>query len=319
MPQQASYETSLVRKCDRFAYWREAVCDAYVRLGCVSDVSEGFDGTLEIQRYPSIAISKVGGSQHQVSRRKRDIARSTDNDFLLSLQLKRTSRIEQRGNMAVLQPYDFAIYGSTDPYVLSLTGGFRQLVLQFPKDKLLSRLPNAELLTGLRVDGTSEIGRLVSRNVVGFAGVIESQPSDARFLIEETLLDLVATALANLQGSRLKLSLPEQHVLLRAKTHIQANLSNAGLNRESIAAEVGISVRRLSEIFALGDETIGEYIRSSRLEQAAAKLTDSRFVNQTIGEIAISCGFSNFQHFSKLFRKKFKCTPSEHRTSRKIA
>ena len=316
--QRANYETSLVRTCERFAYWREAVCDAYVRLGCVSDVSENFDGALEIRRYPSIAISTVGGSQHQVSRRKRDIARSTDNDFLLSLQLRRTSRIEQRGNMAVLQPHDFAIYGSTDPYVLSLTGGFRQLVLQFPKEKLLSRLPDAELLTGLRVDGKSEIGQLVSRNVVGFAEVIESQPSDAQFLIEETLLDLVATALANLRGSRLKLSLPEQHVLLRAKTHIQANLSNIGLDRELIAAEIGISVRRLSEIFALGGETVGEYIRNSRLEQAAAKLVDSRFASQTIGEIAISCGFSNLQHFSKLFRNKFNCTPSQHRSSRQV-
>lgn len=313
MPAQASYKTSNVRESDRFAFWREAVCDAYVRLGCSAEAPSDFSGSLNIQHYSNMSISNVGGSQHRVVRRIKDISRSTDADFLLSLQLKRTSQIEQRGNISELRPHDFAIYGSTYPYSLSLTDGFEQLVLQFPKEKLLARLPDAELLTGLRVDGTSEIGQLVSNNIVQFAALLDAQPDDAQLLMQETLLDLVATALAGLRGCRYNLTLPEQHILLRAKTFIQANLGDPDLSRESIAAEIGMSIRRLSEIFTSADETIGGYIRSSRLNRAAHELGDPRFASQTISEIALRCGFNNFQHFSKLFHTRFGHSPSDHR------
>ena len=313
MSGQASYKTSKVRKSDRFAFWREAVCDAYVRLGCSAEAPGVFDGTLDVKRYSNMSISNVGGSQHKVVRRIKDISRSTDADFLLSLQLKRNAQIEQRGNVSELKPHDFAIYGSTDPYSLSLTDGFEQLVLQFPKEKLLARLPDAELLTGLRVDGTSEIGQLVSNNIVQFANMLETQADDAQFLMQETLLDLVATALAGLRSSRYDLTLPEQHIILRAKTFIQANLGDPGLGRKTVAAEIGMSVRRLSEIFSSADETIGGYIRGSRLDRAAQELDDPRFSNQTISEIAMRCGFSNFQHFSKLFHTRFSRSPSDYR------
>ena len=143
--------------------------------------------------------------------------------------------------------------------------------------------------------------------------MLDTQVDDAQLLMQETLLDLVATALAGLRGSRYDLSLPEQHILLRAKTYIQANLGDPGLSRESVAAEIGMSVRRLSEIFSSADETIGGYIRPSRLERAARELGDSRFASQTIGEIAMRCGFKNFQHFSKLFRAHFGRSPSDCR------
>lgn len=314
--QHARYDTHGVREPDRFSFWREAVCDSFVRLGCEYDGGGQFDGSIDINRYPVIAFSRVGGTRHRVLRRRYDISRSTENDFLLSLQLRRTASVDQHGNFAELQPRDFAIYDSTEPYALNLTDGFDMMVLQFPKDRLLSRLPDAELLTGLKVDGERPLGGMVSDNLLHMARLMNDQCDVTRVHLQESILDLVAGALAGLRGSRYELSLPEQHILLRAKTHIMAHLADLELGRESVAKSVGVSVRRLSEIFASADLTIAGFIREKRLERAASDLRDLRFTNHSIAQIALRNGFGNFQYFSSLFRQRFHCTPSEHRQAR---
>lgn len=307
------YDTSAVREGERFAFWREAVCDAYVRLGCETE-STPFHGAIDIHRYDTIAISTVGGSQQTVTRRRGDIARAGENDFLLSLQRAKRSAIAQAGATALLDPGDFALYSSTDPYVLTMVDGFEELVLQFPKDKLLARLPDGEMLTGQRVDGATGFGALVARNLGALSTAIAGEGPDTRRLIEETMLDLIAAALAGLRRSRYELSRPEQQLVLRARTFIRARLADPALDREMVARALGISVRRLSEIFAATEESVASHIRNQRLERAAADLRDPRYSRQTISEIALRAGFGNFQHFSTLFRKRFGATPRDYRS-----
>ncbi|MEM7522444.1 MAG: AraC family transcriptional regulator, partial [Pseudomonadota bacterium] len=266
----SAYQTTSVARRDRFDFWREAVCDAYVRLGCQTDDRTDFFGSIEVERYDGVAVSRVSGSRHDVFRRPRDIARAGEHDFLLSLQVKSRTGITQRGALADLRPRDFAIYSSTEPYKLSLTDGFEQLVLQFPKEKLLSRLPNAELLTGLRVGGDSPAGGLVSRYITDFADLMTQQTGAAAALAQEGLFDMIAMSLAALTQSSVELSAPDRHALLRAKAFIQQRLGDDDLNRDLVAAHTGLSVRRLNEIFAREDASLSGYIRRARLDAAAA-------------------------------------------------
>ncbi len=311
----AKYLTSDVHSSERFEFWRDAVCDAFVRLGCTTDVRKEFFGSLNVKRYQDLSVSHVTGSSHEVFRRKRDIARAQENDFLLSLQLHNHSRLVQHANTATLQRMDFAMYSSTDPYQLSLSQDFSQLVLQFPKAKLLSRLPNAEMLTGIRIDGSQPLSALVAKNIIDLTNMMDSQPESAQILMQETLLDMIAMALAATANSRVDISLPEQQFLLRARTFIHANLGDETLNRDRVAKAVGISVRRLNEVFAKEDMSISSLIRTSRLEQVAADLIDPRFTGQTISELASKWGFSSFQHFSKLFRRTYNMSPKAYRGS----
>ncbi len=309
------YDTHEVGEPERFSYWREAVCDTYVLLGCEYDGEGPFDGSIDVRRHSHISFSNIGGTRHQAFRRRYDISRSNENDFLLSLQMKQTASVDQRGNNAQLQPCDFVIYDSTEPYTLGLTDGFEMMVLQFPKEKLLARLPDAEMLTGVRVNGQDALGEFVSGNLTRLANLIEEQEEYSGALLQESILDLIASALAGIRGSRYELSMPEQHILLRAKSYIRSNLDSADLCRESVAACAGLSVRRLSEIFASANLTISGYIRNQRLQRVGDDLRDPRFANQTISEIALRNGFGNFQYFSSLFRRSYGCTPSQYRLS----
>ncbi len=313
MTTHARYDTAEVAPRDRFAFWREAVCDSYVQLGCDAENTTDFQGSIEISRHSALSVSRVSGSVHTVSRRKRDIGSAVDEYFLLSLQMSATSRISQFGSTAHLKPGDMALYVTSEPYRLDLVDGFSHLVVQVPKQRLLERLPNAQGLAGKRIDGQTGIGKLVRENIIAFTQHADGENPALQSLVQTTLIDLVATGIASNLETEADLSSPEQHILLRAKSFIGANLSDPDLDRTSVAAEVGLSVRRLNTIFAKENLSLSSYIRESRLAAVAKKLQDPRYDALSVSELAIANGFSNLQHFSTLFRSKFDRSPRAYR------
>lgn len=312
---QTRYDTNDVAQQDRFAYWRESVCDSYVQLGCDSENRSNFRGLIDIARHSVVSISKVAGLSHTVERRKRDISAAADSYFLLSLQTAESSQVTQFGKTAHLNPGDMALYSSTDPYTLKLSDDFSKTVVQLPTAKLIARLPNAEMLTARRIDGQSGIGKLVRENVLAFAEHVNTANPMVQSLLQDTLIDLIATGLASHGAERIELSSPEQHVMLRAKSFIRANLGDQNLDRNRVAAEIGMSVRRLNDIFAKEDTSISAFIRKMRLDAVANDLRDSRFQRHSISELAFRHGFSNLQNFSTLFRTSFGQSPRSYRAT----
>ena len=311
---QTRYDTDDVAAADRFAYWRESVCDSYVQLGCEAKNTRNFRGLIEIARHSVLSISKVAGRSHTVERRKRDIGSASDSFFLLSLQTAQSSSVTQYGKTAVLRPGDMALYSSSNPYSLSLTDDFSQTVVQLPTAKLIDRLPNAEMLTARKIDGQTGLGKLVRENILAFADHVNTPNPMVQSLLQDTLIDLIATGLASHGADKIELSSPEQHVMLRAKSFVRANLGDPDLDRNLVAAEIGMSVRRLNDIFAKEEETVAAFIRRMRLEGVAAEFKDPRYARHSISEIAFRYGFSNMQNFSTLFRAKYGSSPRAFRT-----
>lgn len=312
---QTRYDTDDVLMADRFSYWRESVCESYVQLGCEADNRSSFRGLIDITRHSVVSISKVAGLAHTVERRKRDISAASDSYFLLSLQTAVTSSITQFGKTAILRPGDMALYSSTAPYTLRLTDDFSKTVVQLPTSKLIDRLPNADMLTARKIDGQSGIGKLVRENVLAFAEHVNTANPMLQTLLQDTLIDLIATGLASHSSDKIELSSPEQHVMLRAKSFIRGNLGDPDLDRNRVAAEIGMSVRRLNDIFSKEDESISVFIRRMRLEGVATDLKDVRFERHSISELAFRYGFSNMQNFSTLFRAKYDMSPRDYRTT----
>jgi len=305
--------TNGVRRTERFGYWREAICDSYVLLDCHSDYPEQFDGEILLNRMSRLSTSFVSGSKQLVQRRRRDISRSSEESFLISLQLTNDGVIRQCGREAHLQPGDFTLYSSTDRYSLDLPDGFRQLVVQIPRDELLGRLPKADLLTGISISGKSPIGSVINDSVLRLVSTIDQSGDTVQQGIQDTIVDLFITGLASLEESKYELSKPEQQILLRADAIIRSNLHNPEFDRHSLAATMEMSVRRLSEIYQNDKRSISSTIRDMRLSRIAIDLRDSRYSRQTINDIAFRWGIGNQQRLIRNFKAQFGTTPSEFR------
>lgn len=92
--------------------------------------------------------------------------------------------------------------------------------------------------------------------------------------------------------------------------YIHENI-NLNLNMEKIAFTFEISSRYLRHKFIIETGVNGlSYIRTLRLSLAKRKLKETV---DSITEIAIDCGFSSSQNFSRVFRKEIGITPSQYR------
>jgi AraC-like DNA-binding protein len=94
---------------------------------------------------------------------------------------------------------------------------------------------------------------------------------------------------------------------------IDARISEPTLGPAEVALAMGISVRHLHRLFSVTGNTLGDYIRSRRLEQCRQDLANAGLQEKTITEIAFFRGFSDAAHFSHAFKKQFGVSPRAFR------
>jgi AraC-like DNA-binding protein len=81
-----------------------------------------------------------------------------------------------------------------------------------------------------------------------------------------------------------------------------------------VAAETGISLRYVQKLFAERGSTCSELLYSIRLEHAAHLLLRraSLDTGQPLSEIAYACGFRDYTHFARKFRRQFGYAPGAY-------
>ena len=101
----------------------------------------------------------------------------------------------------------------------------------------------------------------------------------------------------------------------KAQEYIKNNLSEP-LTLEEVAENVFISKAYLSHLFKnCTGITFSDYVTSQRIDKAKLKLAST---NESITEIALSCGFSQSSYFATSFKKATNQTPREFRASSKL-
>ncbi|MBB6694913.1 helix-turn-helix domain-containing protein [Cohnella xylanilytica] len=100
------------------------------------------------------------------------------------------------------------------------------------------------------------------------------------------------------------------NAIIKVQRYIERNLDRE-LSREALAEHVYLNQAYLSRLFHKETgKSITDYIAELRVEKAKESLAKT---NEKIGEIAASVGYTNFSHFSQLFRKLTGFTPQDYR------
>jgi signal transduction histidine kinase/ligand-binding sensor domain-containing protein/DNA-binding response OmpR family regulator len=113
-----------------------------------------------------------------------------------------------------------------------------------------------------------------------------------------------------LKPSNITIASPDEHFLQKAIKVVEKNISNADLDIEQFATEVGVSRMQLYRKFsALTNMTVKEFIRSIRLKRAAQLLLDKKM---NVNETAYAVGFKDLSHFRKCFHREFGMSASQY-------
>ncbi len=101
-------------------------------------------------------------------------------------------------------------------------------------------------------------------------------------------------------------------LILPILTYINANYNNQ-ITLDELSKRAGYSKSRFSHIFSeITGTTPIKYLNDIRLKISCEMLSAT---NNSVTEIALSCGFNDSLYFRRLFKKKYNMTPSEYRLS----
>jgi AraC-like DNA-binding protein len=314
----AVISTDAVVARERFAYWREAVCDVFVRLDCARlgdrRGDAPFAGTIATRPLGTIQLSDIASLAQHVERTPRLIARAHEDDLLAVLQLEGSGIVRQDGRSATLAVGDFCLFDSVRPYPLHFDGGFRQLVLQFPRAALRERLGRIERYVALAVRSATPAGALTA----AYLGALADErcrgldaPMQER--IAATTLDLLATSLAGVEERGAERGTRRAAALARAKMLALARLGDAGLGPAAIAGALGLAPRSLHRLFAGEGTSFMRWVLDQRLAACHRDLADPRQAGRSISDVALGHGFSDLAHFSRAFRRRYGTAPRDVR------
>lgn len=128
----------------------------------------------------------------------------------------------------------------------------------------------------------------------------------------ELIMQLVRLSLLEISGQ--KTSLTQREALKeRIRGYVALNLRDPRLSIERIAHALNCSKRHLHNAFAQGEDSLAAYILRLRLDACAVDLHQGAPDTRPITDIALSWGFCNLSHFSRVFREHTGCSPSEFR------
>jgi AraC-like DNA-binding protein len=314
------FSTGTLAERERFAFWKEAVCDTFVGLDVRRFGAGAFAG--EITRSvagegaSAVTFISVGSEGQSAERSPSRIRRDHESWILLGLQVGGQGILEHGERSIHLAPGDMALFDSTRPYRWVFREEFRQIVLRFPVAMLLPRLPKGGAWLGHRLSGRTALGRLVAEQVAVTSRALDTVGPDIRAMLAGQLVELLVAGVEEELRAFTGGGPPSRQALIaRAKRIIQARLADPGLSVQVIADELGISTGYLHQLFRQTGETVGDLVRSERLERARRDLADPARTGESVTEIAMRWGFADLPTFSHAFRASFGQSPRDYRSA----
>ncbi|MDP3612356.1 MAG: helix-turn-helix domain-containing protein, partial [Rubrivivax sp.] len=105
----------------------------------------------------------------------------------------------------------------------------------------------------------------------------------------------------------------------RIKQHVAAHLADPALTVDKVALALNCSRRQLYNAFAEEPDGVAGYILNRRLQACRNTFDDRAHGHRSITDIALSFGFQNMAHFSRVFRAHLGVAPSDYRRAAGLA
>jgi AraC-like DNA-binding protein len=206
---------------------------------------------------------------------------------------------------------DVVLVDATRPATFSIDGEaqpWNVISLQLPRASLTAHL-GFEPRGGLYRRSGTPAARLLFELVRSGGKAQESAVSSADSYMQLVVYDLLGALFAPPDSW---LGSPHAGKLFtRIKALIKRRLVDPAFGPGEVAAESGISLRYVQKLFTQYGSTCSEFIYSLRLEHAARLLRRRALLqtDQPLSEIAYACGFHDYRHFARRFRRRFGHAP----------
>jgi AraC-like DNA-binding protein len=307
-------DTRQIPAADRADAVREIIASTVVHVDIDFPEAHGPAVLGAITDIGDLRVCSIRSNATKVERTRRLARDELRPSIFLGVQLAGSSLIVQNGREAVLRPGDLAFSDSTAPYTLLDDDGIRQHFFSIPMASLALPYDAIRQLAAVTLSPGHPVADLAATYFrrLGSRPDIFTQPGVAA--VGRPSIELVrALITTHLDASALAGETSEATLLLRILEYARAHLPEPGLNAAQIAAVHHISVRHLYNVLGRGDISLGDWIRTRRLEECRDELSRPLARSDTISSVARRHGFSDPSSFGRLFRAANGLSPREWR------
>lgn len=313
-------DTAVVPACDRLDFWTESSCAAYVPLQIRSAERGRFWARMDGYELGPLHVFRIAAAANTMIRTSRAVAAGDPECIDLSVIVRGQINSAQQGRSGVARTGDVISKETSHPAILCAEQPFETVVVRVPRTLLRAHAANIDSLTAVTISGKTMLGRAAARLLPELAVALENgtiDPGDEAEIVE-SVVDLIESLYGVPAATgELRMLRSRAEILLAVESFIEANLGDPDLNPEQIARASFISRRYLHKLFEAEGTSVSAWIRAARLDHCRRDLLDPALAHQTILSIATHWGLPGPQHFSRLFRATYGCSPRELRREAK--
>jgi AraC family transcriptional activator of tynA and feaB len=272
---------------------------------------KGFAGRVRSRRLYGFNASDISNNIRRCERTKRDVRIDGVDHFYAVFQMSGRSTIIQNDHAAMLAVGDVTLIDSARPVTYLNEGNEHWLSLQLPRQALIAHL-GFEPQGGFRGNAGTCASRLLYKLILETAEDENSMSAPAGRYMQLAVYDLLGALFGS--SDPMPGSLHTNKLFRRICEIIKDRFFDPDFGPCEVAIEAGTSLRYLQKLFTQRGSTCSEFIYSLRLDHAAHLLLRRKSLgpSQPISEIAYACGFSDYTHFARKFRRRFGHSPAAH-------
>lgn len=292
--------------------WIDAVTEAtQVSMDINSADAAAFSATFSQKHLGKLTLNTVRAQQAEVQRSSSQGAPApSDQIYLLYVRSGHFTLI-QNTHQCIGNAGDSAILDMRTAFKLITSHDFDSMTVAVNIDWLGQFLPDPEQYVARTLKGSTSWGQPLSHTMATIAESNEFPGFEA--MLAEHWATGVALATGSMAESTPQMTSYRSSLHRRLRATLRERCNEVQLNPAIVATENGISRRTLHEIFALAGTTFGQELLKLRLAKAKRLLTEKRFENLSIAEIAWRCGFDDPSYFSRVFHRATGARPSSYR------
>ena len=288
--------------------WRSSLLGTCGRYNPVGVEARSFAGWVRPIGVCGFVGMDLSCNADRIERTYEDTRLDGREHYYALLQVAGRSTMSQNDQMAQLAAGDVAIVDAARPVTYFPSGDARWLSLDLPRRSLASHL-GFEPLGGISSGDGAAAGRLLHHIVLDGLGGDEHASPRAESYMQLAVYDLLGALFAPSDpghGSR-----STDKLFARVCAVMRERFADPDFGPFDVAVETGISLRYVQKLFTERGTTCTQFLYSLRLDRAAQLLRRRAHLGkgQPLSEIAYACGYSDYTHFARNFRRRFGASP----------
>jgi AraC-like DNA-binding protein len=250
----------------------------------------------------------------RASRTKADVARDTEEDFILYRVLDGPQTYRFETDEFELAAGDVCIGSTARCFEGAARSGFRFDLVMIPRAALAPLLAGGGLDHTVRLPASSALGNLLSASLSAAITNFDALPVATSEGVLRNLSGLVALAYnASEEGREVGRGALRAARVSAVRRHIQHHLADPDLSPASAADASRMSLRTLHALFAATGESFSQYVMRQRLAACHAVLTGPEASCWTTSALAYAWGFNSLATFYRAFLAAYGASPSDVR------